>query len=132
MKKTLLFLAMLLPIPSAGQGVQRISQATQNVNGFVKVLSGAKIQVCTYPACASVPIYSNASLTLPLSNPFYADANGNYQYFAIPGSYLEKSSTPGTLLKSTLLVLDGGGGGGAIIFVNGTAMSNFGITVNGH
>ena len=63
-KKLIPFVLLAVAIASAQSG-QRIAQATQNVNGFVKVVSGASVTVCTYPSC-------NAHLLRPRS--FGADS----------------------------------------------------------
>lgn len=98
MKKLLLFLA-LSPILAFAQGGQRIGQATQSSSGYVKTVPGATVTVCVYNSqlsCNSlVSIYSNATLTLPLANPFHADSNGNYYYYAASGSYVEQVTSPG-------------------------------------
>lgn len=78
-----------------GQGI--ISQpktVTGSINGITRAIGGATVTVCK-AATAGLPcspaasntIFSDAALTQPLSNPFTADANGNYQFAALPGTY---------------------------------------------
>lgn len=94
------------------QGAQRLGQATQNVNGFVKVLPGAAITACTYPSCGAVTIYSNVGLSVPIVQPLHADKNGNYQYYVAAGNYFENINSPGVIATSTVISLSTGGGGG--------------------
>lgn len=92
MKKILAFL--FLSSLCFGQGVSVPPQiALQTVNGLTQPLAGATITVC--PAntsgipCspASTSIFSDTALTVPLSNPFTADANGNYAFSVATGTY---------------------------------------------
>ena len=101
-KKLIPFVLLAVAIASAQSG-QRIAQATQNVNGFVKVVSGASVTVCTYPSCNAVIIYSDPGLSAPIQQPLNADSNGNYQYYVTQGNYLENVSSPGTEATSTLV-----------------------------
>lgn len=105
-RKLLLFLALMAGAAFAATGSQRIGQATQNSNGFVKVVPGAYITVCTFPACNAVSIYSDVSLSIPITQPLVADANGNYQYFVAAGNYFENINSPGVVSSTTVISLD--------------------------
>lgn len=63
-----------------------------NVGNGVQVVAGASILVCINgatgtPCSPTASIYSDSLLTIPLSNPTNADANGNYFMYAAPGKY---------------------------------------------
>lgn len=68
--------------------------ALKVVNGIVMPIANAAITVCAAnasgipcaPALANT-VFSDAALTQPLSNPFPADANGNYQFAVAPNTY---------------------------------------------
>jgi hypothetical protein len=91
----LFFLALFFPAIAAGQGAVIPPRVARNtVNGVTGPLAGATITVCAErtaglpcsPALVNA-VYSNAALTQPLSNPFFADANGNYQFAIAQGTY---------------------------------------------
>src|ERR1017187_7048619 len=105
MRKVLLFVLLYTGLAFA-QGAQRIGQATQNANGFVKVVSGAAVTVCTYPACGAASIYSDLALTIPITQPLHADANGNYMYFVAAGNYFENVNRPGSIAQVNVISLD--------------------------
>lgn len=90
-----LFLALFLPIASFAQGVVVSPQtALKTVNGATSPIAGATITVCAAntsglpcsPALAGVT-FKDAALTVPLANPFTADANGNYNFAIAAGTY---------------------------------------------
>jgi hypothetical protein len=98
-----LFLFLLCASPVFGQGAFIPPQvALQTVNGITRPIPGATITVCA-SAAVGVPcspaltntVFSNAVLTQPLSNPFTADANGNYQFAAAGGNYTVTVSASG-------------------------------------
>lgn len=68
--------------------------ALQTVNGVTRPIPGATITVCgasvnglpCSPPLVNA-IFSNTALTQPLTNPFFADASGNYQFAIAPGTY---------------------------------------------
>lgn len=76
--------------------------ALQTVNGVTRPIAGATITVCAQnaggfpcaPALANA-IFKDAGLTQPLSNPFTADANGNYVFAAANGNYTVTVTAPG-------------------------------------
>lgn len=106
-RKLLVFVLLYAGLAFA-QGAQRIGQATQSVNGFVKVVSGAAIAVCTYPSCGAATIYEDVALTIPITQPLFADVNGNFMYFAAAGNYLENITSPGTSPVTNVISLDQG------------------------
>jgi hypothetical protein len=91
----LLFVPLALPAIAAAQGVMVSPQtALTTVNGVTRPLPGATITVCAASAggipCAPPLVgsaFSNAGLTQPLSNPFFADAGGNYHFGIAQGDY---------------------------------------------
>jgi hypothetical protein len=97
MRKLLLFAALLVPAIAAGQGVASPPNvALQTVNGVTRPIPNATITVCAANAsgipCATAlvgQIWANSALTstFPGGNPFTSDANGNYQFFGLPGQY---------------------------------------------
>ena len=105
MRKILVFVLLYTGLAFA-QGAQRIGQATQNSNGFVKVVSGAAVTVCTYPACGAASIYSDVALTIPIAQPLHADSNGNYMYFVAAGNYFENVNSPGVVAQVNVISLD--------------------------
>lgn len=90
-----LFIFLLVSSFAFGQGAVVAPQvALKTVNGQTFPLANATITVCAQntgglpcsPPLANV-VYSDAALTHPLSNPFTADANGNYNFAVVAGSY---------------------------------------------
>jgi hypothetical protein len=95
-KKLLFFLALFFPAAAFGQGVWVTPQVALNTfNGVTRPIAGATITVCAANAggipCAPAlvnTVFSNLALNQSLSNPFFADGNGNYANYAMaPGSY---------------------------------------------
>lgn len=93
--KRLWFVMFALSAFACGQGVSvPPGTALKNVNGTLTPIAGATITVCggnvsglpCFPPLASA-LFLDASLTQPLSNPFTADANGNYSFSIAPGTY---------------------------------------------
>lgn len=90
-----IFLTLLTFTSKANaQGVSDQGIALFNSNGNAKVVPSALITVCasTYIGLApcSPPllntIFSDVALTKPLTNPFNADANGNFIFFLAPNA----------------------------------------------
>jgi hypothetical protein len=89
MKRFWLLLGLVLsPTSLFAQGAFIPPQtALKNINGIVMPIANATITVCAAgaggipcsPALVST-IFKDQGLTQPLSNPFTADANGNYQF----------------------------------------------------
>lgn len=96
MMKRILLAVFLMALSSNlhGQGAPIGGTAQFNSSGTVKVIPSAVITVCSAgspgtPCSPKVSVFSNSALTIPLSNPFNSDLNGNYQYFIAPGIYTE-------------------------------------------
>lgn len=117
MTKTLFRLLLLLFLPSVAfaQGARVDSNATRNVQGFLAPIAGATITVCTSagtgtPCTPLVPtspvtLCTDSTCTVAAANPFLADANGNFGFWAIPGTYKVSVTAPGVtgyLLTVTL------------------------------
>src|SRR5882757_1856126 len=98
MKKLLLVALFMLSPFLFGQNQQRISVAIQNSSSYAKLVPNAQITVCTFNAqlqCNTpVTVYSDEALTVALPEPFFADINGNYSYYASPGQYIEQVCAP--------------------------------------
>lgn len=102
MKK--LLLVLLFPLALFGQGLYVPAKTVfGTVNGFTRPVAGATITVCG-PGIGGSPcapplantVFQDSALTIPLSNPLQADANGNYPQFAVaPGTYTVTESAPG-------------------------------------
>jgi len=95
MKKYLVLLLLGAGSLAFGQGVFISPQiAFKVVNGFTSPIANATITVCAANA-SGIPcspalvgaIFQDAAFTQPLSNPFTADALGNYQFAILPGIY---------------------------------------------
>ena len=121
-RKLLLLLTLLTVVSGAyAQNVPISGTAQYNSGVSVRVLPSATITVCqasdtSIPCTTKVSLFSNSTGTPALSNPFYADANGNYQYF-IPSTaiiYTETVTRAG-FKGFSRQVSPGGGGGGLLI-----------------
>lgn len=82
---------LLFSLPAAAQGVYIPARTvTGTVNGITRPISGATITVCAAntagipcsPALSNA-VFKDSGLTVPLSNPFFSDANGNYPQAAL-------------------------------------------------
>jgi hypothetical protein len=95
---TLFLLSSLLPSSGLAQGAHRIGQALAKGNNIAaNVVPYANVRVCTAKTDCKVlaTIYSDPSLTVPLSNPVVADGSGNYDYYIASGCVDEQISSPG-------------------------------------
>ena len=129
MFKRLLFFIALLAAPALAQTYgQRIGAATLDSGGFVKVISGAQINVCSqwsqsgsnYNCTQSASIFQDCAGVVPITQPLTADAHGNYSWCAAaPGFYLEQVSSPGRGNVLTQVVYLSAGG--ATVTVCGTS-----------
>lgn len=77
------------------------------------IVPGASIYVCastaplTSPPCTpQVNIYSDAGLTVLISQPLHADGNGNYTFFAAPGNYVQSQLGTGITPRSFAFGVD--------------------------
>src|SRR5665213_453219 len=114
--------------------------ATKTSNGLLAPGGGATITVCAAGAigepCSPVltgALFLDQALTQPLSNPFTADASGNYQFAAATGTYtvtVTGTNLPGLSYQVVLGSGSGGGGTsgitgctavGGVSYQNGTA-----------
>lgn len=93
MKKILLIL-ILLPSLSYAQGVSHTNIALYNSNGNARIVPSAVITVCaanntSIPCSAPLAstLFKDFLLSVPITNPFNADFNGNYTFMAAPGNY---------------------------------------------
>jgi hypothetical protein len=105
------FILLALVSTAVAQNPQRLGYVVQNNAGFLKVIPNASIVLCQYNTelqCnIPVTIFSDSALTQPIGYPFYADANGYFNYYEAPGTYVEtQSGTP------FLVTLVGGTGTG--------------------
>ena len=116
LKKLLIAAMLLIPGLAFGQGSERIAQSTVENNGFVKVLSGAQVTVTCVNGCSGpAQLYQEFSLSVPQTNPFYTDSNGNYFYYATPGlTFNETICSPATLGCYTQVVTMPGGNGSTV------------------
>jgi hypothetical protein len=100
---SLLFLGLAWPLVAWGQGVV-VSPKTVlgTTSGVTRPIPSATITVCAAntpglpcsPPLAST-LFKDAALTQPLSNPFTADPNGNYQFAIAGGNYTVTESAAG-------------------------------------
>src|SRR5207249_673006 len=90
---SLAFLSLLVSSFAWGQGaIVGPQTAFRVVNGYTSPIANATVTVCAAstggipcsPALASA-LFKNVALTQPLSNPFTADASGNYSFVIAPG-----------------------------------------------
>src|SRR5712664_1079879 len=113
MRLAVIICALLCPALSAAQGARYDSNATRTIQGFLAPIAGATITVCTSAAtgtpCAPLVVTSPVTLctdstcSTAAPNPFTADANGNFGFWAVPGTY--KVSITGTNLTGQLLTV---------------------------
>lgn len=96
MKRLVLLLTLLTVVSFASkanaQGFPYTNIALYNSGGNAHVLASALITVCTanasgIPCSPTVPLFTDYLLTQVLSNPFNADANGNYGFMIASGNY---------------------------------------------
>ena len=91
-KVTLFVILLLSPLILLAQGGEVIGVSQYNSQGYMRVLSGATITICTYTGSVScispLTIYSDEALTQPLGTSTVSDGNGNYNFFISPGSYV--------------------------------------------
>lgn len=116
-------LLCLFSTRSEAQGANHTNTAQKNTvvagstgiggGNVLQVIVGAVITVCngsTLPAVGSIctgsaNIFSNRALTTAISNPFNADNNGNYTFWASPGSYVVSVSGAGLTTYSYVITL---------------------------
>lgn len=132
MKKLLLWFSLLSSALAFGQGYVVPPQvALKTVNGLTSPISNAIITVCsanTSGIPCSPPlvnaVFKDAALTQPLTNPFTADAQGNYNFAVANGNYTVTVSASGFAGYSYQLSV------GVSVF-NTTIIANNGIDATG-
>ncbi len=97
MRKLTLLLALVTVFSFArqanAQGVTVSGTALANAGYYARIVPSAVITVCPANSAGtpctptSVSLFSNFALTTPVTNPFNADANGNYSFYLAPGNY---------------------------------------------
>jgi hypothetical protein len=105
MRKLLILLLLLFPTLTYAQGSRFDSVAQRNVQGFLAPIAGATITVCTSSATGTpcTPLVPTSPVTLctdstcstAATNPFLADSNGNWGFWALPGTYKVSITAPG-------------------------------------
>lgn len=125
MFKNFLFICLLL-LPTLGfsQNQQRTATAIQNQSSYAKLVPNAQITVCVYNSqlqCNTpVTIYSDSALTQAITYPFFADPNGNYNYYAPAGTYVEQMCAPiNQCYTYQITLISGQGASTAPIFGHG-------------
>jgi hypothetical protein len=96
-KKLLAFLAVLIPSAAYAQGGLYGSVA---VDAFGKPLALASIRVCQagatgVPCSPTANLFTDSTLATAAANPFLADQNGNYSFYAAPGRYVVQITAQG-------------------------------------
>lgn len=133
-EKLLVLVALIAPVLSSAQGI-RYQNTVFIAGGF----PFATIRVCTEPATGTpcsplASVFSDPGLTVPLSQPFSADVNGNFSFFANPAlTYHVQVSGQGlTTYDIPYITLPGGGGGGGSItgVTAGTGLTGGGTSGN--
>jgi hypothetical protein len=110
-------------------------------------LANAQIRVCTEPASGNpctvlASIFSDKGLSVPLTNPFNADANGNYFFYAstantyhiqifLNGVLLFERPDVQLAINNTITLQHGGVLNGSQTLLNLAATGNLTITDNG-
>lgn len=102
MKKLICVLSLMAS--AFGQGGVTSNAALKVTGGPAP---GATVRVCTStstgtPCSPLATIYSDSALSMAKTNPFAADAYGNYSYFASPGLYKEQQ-TFGTTTHTSII-----------------------------
>lgn len=103
---TVLF--FLIPADLLAQGAAHTGTVRDPSGG---VVSGAEVAVCNYPATPGTPcaplasLYSDAALTQAISNPIVSDSNGNYSFFAAPGTYVIQISGSSISTQTSTITL---------------------------
>jgi hypothetical protein len=102
--KRIVFLFLVVTSSVLAQGTRKDDIAITSVGGFLSGIPNASVRVCASGA-SGIPcnplanVYSNSNLVPGnlLPNPFTADANGNYFFYAPAGNYvIQITSATGT------------------------------------
>lgn len=95
------FLFLVLALSSFAQtDTRKDDLALQNIGGYLVVIPNAPVRICQngatgIPCNPMATIFADAGGSQPLPNPFNADANGNYFFYAPAGNYVIQVTTPG-------------------------------------
>jgi hypothetical protein len=116
MKKLILCL-FLFSTTCCAQGVSHTNVALYNSGGNARIVPSALITVCNasdpqVPCTTKVSLYTDPGLSVPLANPFNADANGNYTFYVAAGNYTVTVTGAGVIGYSYQISLLGGAGVG--------------------
>jgi hypothetical protein len=97
----LLFLVLSFALIPSGLWAQGTAYYGAVRTSTGNAISGANVAVCNYPAslgtapCSSLAsLYMDAALTEPITNPIISDSDGNYNFFAVPGTYVIQTYGP--------------------------------------
>lgn len=107
--------SLLVPSPAAGQAANAAAISGQVVTASGTPAASARVRVCLVTAIgnpcstASVSLYSDYNLTVPVANPLSTDSYGNYSVFTNNGLYLLQV-TPQTGLTYNYYYSAGGSG----------------------
>lgn len=118
MVRRILFLiaaCLLFSAASRAQGLAYTNQVIVNAAGTLVLGSNATVRVCASnatgnPCSPLASIYQDSGEMTPLANPFNADGNGNYSFYATAGYYNIQISGPGLQTYTIPAVSVGGSG----------------------
>lgn len=139
--KKLWFLLLLLTGTMCAQAVRydgNVFTSATNVpygaQAQMYTLPFAKISICSYPAsggpCTNfAPIFADQGMTMQLSPPLVADAQGRYGFWTTAGMYSYSVVTAGGTYVGTFILTLGGGGSSNTTYVQG--ISPISVTGNG-
>jgi hypothetical protein len=121
---------------SYAQGVPYHDIVLSNASGNARPVPSAVITVCatsnlSIPCSVPLPnaLFKDYALAQPLTNPFNADVNGNFQFFIAPGNYTVTTTGIGYTGFSYQLNVGGSGGGGG--GTNNQTLQNNGVALPG-
>jgi hypothetical protein len=129
---------LLLALPASGQGVRydgNVFTAASNVpygaQAPMYTLPFAKISICAYPAsggpCTNyASVYADQGMTMLLTPPLVADAQGRYGFWTTAGTYSYSVVTAAGVYVGTYIA-NLGAGGSNTTYISGIAP----ITVTG-
>ncbi len=135
MKLKALLFAFLLPVPLHAQGVRydsNVFTAASNVPAGAQApmytLPYSIVSVCSSPAVGTpctnlVTIYQDQAMTIPLTQPITADAQGRFGYWIPAGTYTQSVQSPAGVYLGTTPITFGGSGyfsGNSAVSVSGT------------
>jgi hypothetical protein len=131
--KKLLLLATILscPLLLRAQGVPYHDFAWYNAQTAIRAIPSAQVSVCigsvvVIPCTSYASIFSDIGLTQAITQPgFAADLNGNFAFFAAPGTYVVNIAGVGFTSYGYVISLGGtGGGGGGSVTLQTNGVNN--------